>query len=276
MLFVFLCVISMNLAFVPITNVARSTTRMFKLYAASTELADLQNVLFDEINAALGLKESISNSYAGSTGWSVDAKWYDESKGNKLTGVTKAILSNDQETVFYLNGWMGPSFFVPHMLLEVSKNSDGKYSLNADLIPRGPNAFGTDDTYVQTYYGNEVLSWYENAYGYPNVVPLPPSKSFSSRLLRSPVQVAIGNLDYDSVQAIASKHVSRWLEWIKTAKPAEARQKGALNGRDDKLRQFAFRGTVLEASNRFGPEDGRLVGGYITGPVAEAYVGGGG
>lgn len=48
-----------------------------------------------------------------------------------------------------------------------------------------------------------------------------------------------------------------------------------MNGRDDKIRQFAFLAAVSDYSKLVGVEGGRILGAAVTGPVAEAYVGGG-
>ena len=61
----------------------------------------------------------------------------------------------------------------------------------------------------------------------------------------------------------------------------EARQRGAINTRDDKIRQFIYRATVSEYAGLFakaGVSDPDLVsrlGAASTGPISEAYVGGG-
>jgi hypothetical protein len=74
--------------------------------------------------------------------------------------------------------------------------------------------------------------------------------------------------------------VERWLQWVEGAEKLEARQRGAVNMRDDKLRQFAFRWAVSQYSGLLEglrDSDGLALrlGAASTGPVAEAYVGGG-
>lgn len=242
-----------------------------------SDVETLQRELFDKVNTALNLKEAGGGVKSDSfNAWTAASTWYDEAKGSKLTGVSSSIIKSDKETICQLNGWMGPKLFVPHMLLAVSKQANAKYSVVADFVPRGPNAFGADESYLGTYYGQDVLAWHENAYACSGAVPLPPSKSFASRLLRSPAQVAVGELEYDDAAEIATKHVTRWLDWIVEGKESEARQRASLNVRDDKLRMFAFRAAVSENAERFGGEVGKSVGAGVTGPVAEAYVGGGG
>jgi len=241
-------------------------------------LTDLHTALFNKVNAALNLKVSIPAAPLTADKWVCNAEWFDEAKGSKLTGVTKALVATADGSDEYgtLNCWMGPKYFLPHMLLTVGKNAAGQHCVTADYIPRGPNAFGADDSYLSQHYGNDVLAWYENAMSAPGAIVLPPPKSFSARLLRSPTHLSVGGLSFDDVVDISHKHVDRWLTWIGEGKESEPRQRGALNGRDDKLRVFAFRAAVAEASEKFGADVGKLVGAAITGPVAEAYVGGGG
>ena len=226
---------------------------------------------------ALGLKVAISGTHEGSLGWKGTTEWCDEVKGSKLTGVSSNVLTSAAgDASCQLNAWMGPKFFVPHLLLTIGENNNGKYCVQADYVPRGPNAFGSDDSYVGNYFGNEVLAWYENAYSFDGSTALPPSKSFGARMLRSPVLVAVGGLSLSDATSVAETHVKRWLQWVSEGKESEARQRGALNGRDDKLRQFAFRAAFAEATEKFGADLARDVAAGMTGPVAEAYVGGGG
>jgi hypothetical protein len=244
----------------------------------SNGAVSLHSSLRKTLNDVLGLKVALSGSHEGNKGWSVTTEWLDEVKGSKLTGVSSNILKStgSGDLSCQLNAWMGPKYFVPHMLLSIGENSNGKYCVHADYIPRGPNAFGSDDSYVGTYFGNEVLAWYENAYSLDGSTALPPSKSFGARMLRSPAQVAVGGLSLSDATSVAETHVKRWLQWVSEAKESEARQRGALNGRDDKLRQFAFRAALNEATEKFGSDLARDVAAGMTGPVAEAYVGGGG
>lgn len=40
---------------------------------------------------------------------------------------------------------------------------------------------GSDMNYVDSYYGKEVIDWFDNTMGLPNARSLPPSSSFSAR-----------------------------------------------------------------------------------------------
>ena len=47
--------------------------------------------------------------------------------------------------------------------------------------------------------------------------------------------------------------MTRWLAWLKEAKAVEARQRGAINTRDDKQRQFFYRAAVTDRYAFFVP-----------------------
>ena len=106
---------------------------------------------------------------------------------------------------------------------------------------------------------------------------MPPSQSFSARLLRSPVAISVEGLTIDQIEYYSSNHVTRWLNWIKTATPVEARQRGAINTRDDKLRQYAYKASLFEYARLLpgNKEYTDKIAIASTGPISEAYVGGG-
>ena len=99
--------------------------------------------------------------------------------------------------------------------------------------------------------------------------------SFNHRLLHSPIYFSGNTLPLELVSSLATAHADRWLDYMSAAKPLEARQKAGYNSRDDKLRQFAFAANWNEYSAKFGKETGRRLAAAFTGPLAEAYVGGG-
>ena len=53
------------------------------------------------------------------------------------------------------------------------------------------------------------------------------------------------------------------------------RQKAGYNSRDDKLRQFAYAGNLNKYNTQFGGDLAKSMAAAFTGPLAEAYVGGG-
>lgn len=170
---------------------------------------------------------------------------------------------------------MGPAYNVPHMLLTITSDSQDVMTVFADYVVRGPTPIGTDNTIVETYYGKEVVAWYDKAVSSSGAVVLPPPFSFSARLLRSPVALSVGGLTAKDATNIANEHVTRWINWVAAATQVEARQRGAMNGRDDKLRQFAFRAALAESSKIVTNSFATTLAAASTGPIAEAYVGGG-
>lgn len=250
----------------------------FRPISLKMSLAGLQTELFDKVNAALKLKLT---SYAADRNtwtegsYSGACEWYEEKMGGKLTGVSKNAMKGPSGELYELSAWSGPAYSVPHMLLKIS-NSGSEISLHADYVVRGPNAFGSDQSVIENYYGNEVLDWYDSAAAKGKV--LAPPASFSGRLLRSPLALSVGGLNEDDAVSIATAHVTRWLGWIADkegkGKQIDARLRGGMNSRDDKLRQYMFRSNVADLTKTLGAVGGSLAAAW-TGPIAEAYVGGG-
>lgn len=231
-----------------------------------------------EISAFLDLKQTDYCETMGASFSTGDlmatCAWFDEKTGSKLTGMSWNTINKGDESTSFLNGWMGPMSFVPHMMLSVGVNDEG-HCLEADYVPRGQVAFGSDSMYCETYFDNpEVSAWYAEAASKGK--HMAPSESFSGRLLRSPIYIRVGCLSEGDAAALARAHASRWCQWIKDAKPSEARQRGGLNVRDDKLRQYAFRANLVYAKSLTDSEkDARALAAGLTGPLAEAYIGGG-
>jgi hypothetical protein len=73
----------------------------------------------------------------------------------------------------------------------------------------------------------------------------------------------------------ASAHLDQWVGWLLEAQQVESRQRGAMNGRDDKLREFAFKAAMSDCIEYVGPDKCVDLAAAWTGPIAEAYVGGG-
>lgn len=95
------------------------------------------------------------------------------------------------------------------------------------------------------------------------------------------MQLHVGGLSLAGLERFTELHFQTWLDFVKNANPVEARQRGAINTRDDKLRQFVYRATVSEYSNLFASYDLSndalclRLGAASTGPISEPYVGGG-
>ena len=243
-----------------------------------SELRDLQDSLFIKMDEQFNLKRTEympechswkEKDYSGS------CEWYEEKMGSKLTGISKnSIQKGDEYESVTLNGWMGPAYCVPHLCLSIEK-SEGDLSVKADLIVRGTVPIGTGD-YVDRFYGPDVISWYDTSAALGEV--LAPPKSFSARLLQSPVALSVGKLSMDSATQIADELVDKWLKWITDKEgvgaPIDSRQRGAMNSRDDKQRQYAYR-SALDALTGMLGGGGKDIAAAFTGPIAEAYVGGG-
>ena len=245
---------------------------------AMSELSELHGSLFNKMDEHFKLKRTdympeyyswTENDYSGS------CEWHEEKMGGKLTGISKnAIMKNEAYECVTLNGWMGPAYSVPHLCLTIEKSGDD-LSVNADLVVRGAVPIGTGD-YVDRFYGPDVISWYDKSADLGEV--LAPPKSFSARLLRSPVALSVGKLTMNSVTQITNEIVDKWLGWIAdkdgVGAQIDSRQRGAMNSRDDKQRQYAYRAAVDMFTEKLG-SGGNDVAAAFTGPIAEAYVGGG-
>lgn len=82
-------------------------------------------------------------------------------------------------------------------------------------MARGPYPLGSDPTYIDKYFSGSSLSQYDSLMTIGK--SLPPSTSFSQRLLRSPLEISVGGLSEEQITEYADKHVSLWLQWISEA-----------------------------------------------------------
>jgi len=212
------------------------------------------------------------------------ADWWDEYSPRYLTGVSILTRYNDPAVglaeELTINVWMGPSFDVPHLLLTFGEAAEGEYHITADYVPRGATVLGSDPQYWQTYYADvDVQAAWKAAYPpigvESSIFPLRPPYEAETRLLASPLRISVVGLTDEQCATMARRHVSRFLVWLKEAETVPARSRGAFNLRDDKLRQFYFRGQMQQQTRLLGPELGRTIAVVNTGPTAEAYVGGG-
>ena len=252
-----------------------------QLHSTSSSTADS---IFGQIQGALGLQlTDFTSTYLGdSNEWLCEktavkgsAEWYSEASPKYLTGVSKTSQVSAQGSQYAINVWMGPSYDVPNMLLSFGASVDGVAFVVADYVPRGATPLGSDGQYMEAYFGPDVIGAWDSASSIDGAVSVPPDMSFESRLLYSPARIAIAGLTEADAANIAYEHVTRFLGWVANAQPIPARSRGSFNMRDDKLRQFFFRGEVKKNCASFGPELGMDVAAVNTGPVAEAYVGGG-
>lgn len=101
--------------------------------------------------------------------------------------------------------------------------------------------------------------------------------SLSGRLLNSPVYLSVAGLSLDQAASDSEVFIYRWLDWLTSADKVNARQLGDIYTRDDKLRQFAFKGNCASADMIVGARAGEVInslGTACTGPLAEAVGGG--
>lgn len=280
------CILSQASAFAPkapfltrggITDITSSTS---KLYGMSATI----DALFEKANAELGLSlTDFTQTYLGTTNvWQCDntgtygtAQWYGETSPKYLTGVSKTSQTNALGTQHSLNIWMGPSYDVPNMILRFGATNDGYAYVIADFMARGATPIGSDGQYLETYYGEDVQDLWQRVSNVPGATSAPPDMSFEARLLYSPARIAVGGISEAEAAFIAEEHLTRFLGWLAVAEPVPARSRGSFNMRDDKLRQFFFKGEMADNIAAFGQELGMVVAAVNTGPVAEAYVGGG-
>lgn len=211
------------------------------------------------------------------TGISGTCNWLSEASPRYLTGVSLCTRANGDGTNEQLtvNIWMGPSYEVPHLLMTFGEESNGRYAVTADYVARGDTPIGSNPQYINMFYGEDVTTTWTSAYNTEGSQPLAPQGSFEERLLASPARIAVGGLSRDVADRIVSNHLDRFLAWVDAAEPIPARSRGSMNLRDDKLRQFFYRGELTRCVKDLGNNLGSVVAAGNTGPTAESYVGGG-
>lgn len=274
------------IAFAPLNPSVHNRAR--QVSSRYMSLRPVYDELCQKVGAQFDLKYTDFTSVIGGQSWecptaSGTAEWLDESSPRFLTGVSFLTRENDPAIGLLeeltINVWMGPSYDTPHMLLTFGEAGDGQYYVTADYVPRGPNVLGSDPQYLGMYYGPDVQQAWSDAYPPPGQAsdsfPLRPAYEFESRLLDSPCRISVVGMDASKASTLATQHVERFLAWVDQAEPIPARSRGAFNMRDDKLRQYFFRGQYQLQARLLGEELGSVVAAANTGPTAEAYVGGG-
>jgi hypothetical protein len=258
-----------------------SSSSHHKQTQLSMSLQPLYDTLSSKVSEQLGLQATDfcetfeAATWQSTTGVQGTAAWLSEVSPQFLTGVSTCTRVEGAAEELTINVWMGPSYEIPHMLLTFGCNADGStYHVSADYVPRGANVMGSDPQYMQAYYNEQVLeAWTAAAAAGTS---LPPAAEFELRVIDSPAKIAVTGLTAAQAEAIAFAHTDRFLGWVAAAaQPIAARLRGSFNLRDDKLRQFYYRGQVGKQVAALGPDLGVTVAAVNTGPTAEAYVGGG-
>jgi hypothetical protein len=123
-----------------------------------------------------------------------------------------------------------------------------RYHVIADYVPRGANVMmGSDPQCIQAYYNDQGKGAWTAAYAAAGSQVLPPTAEFDLRLIDSPVKIAVtGLLTQQQAQDTASAHADLFWSWVSSAQPVAARLRGSFNLRDDKLRQFYYRGQAAK------------------------------
>jgi hypothetical protein len=219
----------------------------------SADILGLQNDLMNTLNQEFGLKTTdftdVYNAKTwGSGDYQGECEWLDESKGSKLTGIASSSYRSRDMDVISLSGWVGPTTSVPHFVLSIKKSANGLYHYSADYVYRGSTAVGTDLTYFTSYYDNpDLLRKYNQMHSTASQSYIPDEGNFFGRVLRSPNHLNVIHGSFSDIASYSTQIVEQWVSWIKNATPVETRSRGAMNSRDDKLRQFFFASNLHQA-----------------------------
>ena len=90
--------------------------------------------------------------------WQGGSTWLSEQKGSKLTGVSKFYMKevSGKSTRYNIDAWLGPGYLVPHLTLSFGTDTlatgETVCSIRTDYIPRGPFPFGSDPSYLDSFY----------------------------------------------------------------------------------------------------------------------------
>jgi len=274
-------------SFLILLHATGTTTAFMATVPSEVTKSQLQMSLrpvYDEMTASVssqfGLQRTdFTDTYNAATWQAASAQgtadWLAEASPQYLTGVSFCTRMNQNfpKEELMINIWMGPSYDTPHCLLTFGEEADGKYYVKADYVPRGATVLGSDPQYLEQYYSADVQETWKQAQnsGYH----LPPTLEFESRMLDSPVRINNGGMAQDQAANIIRTHINRFQSWVSSAQPVPARSRGSFNLRDDKLRQYYFRGQMGCQIRELGDGIGQTVAAVNTGPTAEAYVGGG-
>lgn len=212
----------------------------------------------------------LASDFTSAYGGEKYGSWNDEASPRFLTGCAKYNIGASAS----LDAWTSPSYDVPSALLTITQNDGGDtFCIDADLVARGSTPIGSDPQMLEAYYSD--LAWLDKAYAIEGSSPLPPLESFNRRILTSPFRLGLSNLSFEDVERLSSDHIDRFLGFLSAAQPIPARLRGSFNARDDKLRQYFFRGELERYTKAYGEEEGKVLAAVSTGPISEAYVGGG-
>lgn len=189
----FICIWESSVGFVKKSINPRSSYKALNAIVMNSDLDALQALYFDEINQAFSLKKTDFCDSYNAVNWesgtlSGSAEWWDETKGSKLTGVSKYWyqdkMGSSPRSSYSLNVWLGPSYLVPDLLLKFGECTNG-YFIESDYVARGPNPIGNDFNYLDSFYPTSYIeSYYDEILKQVGASSASPSPSFAARLLR--------------------------------------------------------------------------------------------
>lgn len=269
------------------TRISERSKRTCFVMSSTLPFDKLSENIINDLNHEFSLKltdytischKSIDMTWSSPNGYSGVSQWLDETKGSKFTGVSHCITNTpDGWNIQSVNVWMGPTVLTPHMTLSVHNKIDSPSRLILDYIPRGSQPLGSDSTFFNKFYNNkEYLETYQNILSSESVTKFDKSSNIFGRLLQSPMHISVANVSPETAYNNAYRHALRFISWVKEAPIVEPRQRALVNTRDDKLRQFAFQSNLHAAMEIFPTvSEAQTLAAAWTGPLAEAYIGGG-
>lgn len=254
--------------------------------SSNLQMTSFTSKYLEQLNNEFSLKMTAYSepSWTTELGATGSSDWWDETKGSKFTGVSKYSYSlpNHSSSVESLSIWMGPSLLTPHMTMSIEEiGQSGRCNVMMDYIPRGGQPLGSESNFFTKYYNDlELLNSYAQ-YHLPSHstgrVPYAHNSIFG-RMIQSPMMVSISGVSVADAAQMTSQHLQRFIQWVNAAALVEPRQRAVVNTRDDKLRQFAFQANlqaVADAGITCDMDMARMIAASWTGPIAEAYIGGG-
>ena len=218
-----------------------------------------------------------------------------------------AWLANTQVTgkLASLTIFNGPLTDVPHLLSQVSVTDDGKLRFTLDFRPRAYGAYemrkpdgsypGPDELGREAFTFSGNRNEFDTKFGTPEVtafvagiasslqdaVPTSLQPGEVDQLIRGPLYLdetcAMTDANMQIIANARSQAAQYWLSWCMD--DSHAHRPGApINAQyvyDEKFRINSYQALREDYSNMFGATDGAKLAAADSGPLGEAYVGGG-
>mmetsp|Transcript_23061 Transcript_23061/g.33875 ORF Transcript_23061/g.33875 Transcript_23061/m.33875 type:complete len:322 (+) Transcript_23061:162-1127(+) len=266
----------------------------------------IQKATVDEIAATipdLAIKPDLSWPSTTIAGVEASLDGRDAPGPANIAWVSSLTVSSKLSSLTIFNG---PLTDVPHLLSRAYVKEDGNLYFDLDFRPRaygayelrdaegnypGPDTLGRkafeysgNRKEFDTKFGNEeVVAFMESTVAsLEGATPTPPSSSQLDSLTSGPLKISISMpLTDTNVQIVANARkqaASYWLSWAKPGGGHEHRPGAPVNSQyvyDTKFRQNCYGALLPVYKELFGDEDGATVTAADSGPLDEAYVGGG-